>query len=161
MKPEEGLCFIGRIGSGKTTLLRVLLQDLNCPFMWWTTKADEADSVCEMFPDAKRFTGGFNPFTYEMSRQGGDAVSLAQKLTDINEVLTRADKKGEAFWESNFQAALMHACNVIWIARGDDGSLAEVYRFLMSTPESKKEVDTPEFRESICFPSDSESPVDG
>lgn len=141
MRLNEGVALTGRTGGGKSTLLRWLMKEFNYrhPCLWLTVKPDEADIAESILYKPFRFAPGtacLNVLTYEMGRKGGNATSLSTLLQDINEVLTAADRKGEAFWETMFQTALMHAINIVWLAKGEEATLTDVYQLLMTTPES-------------------------
>lgn len=176
MRWEEGVVLTGRIGAGKSTALRILVEtalgrkrvketvkrqfrnvlENDIGLLWFTVKPDEAD-IAETILDpgiTLRFSPGngvrFNPLTYEMSRKGGSALSLATLLTDINEVVSETDKKGEGFWETNFTVATMHALNLTWLTLREEASLAAVYRVLMTSPATIAETQTKEWNDTPC-----------
>jgi hypothetical protein len=159
----SGLLVIGATGSGKSSgpgdhLIRGLLHQ-GAGVLWLTAKVDEAERArrivreCGRIKDFVRVAPGSgyvcDPLEVELRSAGGSVQSAAQLLNLIVE-LTSRESTGhgdEKFWSLSFETHFYFAISAVWLAKGR-ATIPEVFRLIVSGPNSKEEVDSPEWRRS-------------
>jgi hypothetical protein len=158
MNWNEGVAIIGRTGGGKSTIIKAMAPEMiraGSGVYWHCMKPDEADIAEAIIRKARKkpirtSELNFNPF-WEMSRRGGNATSLSNIITDINEVITRPGREGEKFWEGHNTTCTTNAINLTHLAHAEHASLEAVYQFLASVPENLEQTRKSEFKESHCW----------
>jgi uncharacterized membrane protein YgcG len=94
---------------------------------------------------------GFNFLTYELSRQGADGIgTVTECLMRILEAAkkvnpTATHRSGEAFWDDASRKMLRYTILPLYAASGTV-SIADIIRFLSTTPQSSKDVTDPSWQ---------------
>lgn len=156
----QGIAIFGVTGSGKTTgpgatIARALLE-AGVGFCVMAAKVDEYQRwvrLCEQAgrsADLVRFGPGSglccDVLNYELSAPGGTVESAASLIESLIQVASRSGGHGEEqYWALSCQKAIRNAVSAINIATGGC-SMGDVYRFMVSLPESRARVQDAEWR---------------
>jgi len=159
----SGVLVVGSTGSGKSSgpgeaMICGLLRQ-GAGVLWLTAKVDEAERARRIVGDCGRMddfirvapASGFvcDPLQVELASDGGSVQSAAQLLDLIVELTSResAGRGDEKFWSLSFQTHFYFAISAVWLAKRR-ATIPEVYRLIVSGPNSSEEVNSPEWRRS-------------
>lgn len=158
---------IGGSGSGKTSVMKVLLVDVlrrykNTGSIVAAVKPDEMDNwrnIAQLAGVSNRLvrlapkTFTYNFLAWECSRPGGSPRTAAALLDDMNRLSRRSSGSGdEQFWANLFSKTCMYAVTIGWLARREKVNVENIYKLIVSSPNSFQQIKDPKFRaSSFCF----------
>ncbi len=168
----EGTLILGATGSGKSSgpassIARAMLS-AGFGGLVLTAKRDERaqwEQLCRdtgRLADLKVFGRNgdlrFNPFEYELKREGGGGGLTENICGLISVVLDAADRSsssagrdGDQFWGRACDQLLRNCVDLLIMAR-DAVAIPELHRLLVSAPQSIEQMRSEQWRrESFCF----------
>jgi len=152
---QGGLLFTGQTGSGKSStfalLAREMLESSESPsFLVLTSKPSDIDDWKRLWKSLKRRVDWVhvhpgsahrtNLLHYELSRLGGTVQSAAQFFKMLSDMASLSNGKDHesAFWSNLFTVLIQAAFTVARLAK-DVPTLADVYKIVLSIPQSREE----------------------